>query len=158
MPLTDQRVPAAGAPARFQNGANVSTSTAIGQTGGLRRRSTLAAVRDATGAVVGAVLGLVPHVMHHVGLITGAALVSGASGNAAFLAIGLAFSIPLLRRLYRKFRSWRAPAIAIAVFTAMFALSAFVIGPAISGSLSPEKAPVAPTKTSTADHTEHHSE
>ena len=101
------------------------------------RKSRLAAARDAVGAFVGAVLGLTPHVLHHAGLIAGAAFVTGAGGNALFFAIGLVFSIPLLRRLYRRFRTWRAPAIAVAVFAAVFSLSAFVIGPAISGDPGP---------------------
>jgi hypothetical protein len=96
-------------------------------------RGSLAAVRDTVGAAVGAVLALIPHVMHHIGLLAGAALVTGAGGNALFFVIGLVFSIPLLRRLYRRFQTWRAPAIAMVVFTALFSLSAFVIGPAISG-------------------------
>ncbi len=50
-----------------------------------------------------------------------------------FFVIGLVFSFPMLRRLYRRFRTWWAPAIAVAVFTALFSLSAFVIGPAVSG-------------------------
>lgn len=79
--------------------------------------------------------------LHHVGLIAGAAFVTGASGNALFFLIGLVFSIPLLRRLYRRFRTWRAPAIAIAVFAAVFSFSAFVIGPAISGDPDPSDTP-----------------
>ena len=98
-----------------------------------RTRGRLGAIRDAVVAVIGAVLAIVPHVMHHVGLLAGAALLTGAGGNALFYLLGLAFSIPMLRRLYRRFGSWRAPVIAIVVFTAVFSLSAFVIGPAISG-------------------------
>lgn len=121
------------------------------------QRFSPAAVRDSVGAVIGAVMGLVPHVMHHVGLIAGAALVTGVGGNALFFALGLLFSIPLLRRLYRKFHTWRAPAIAIAVFAAMFSLSAFVIGPAISGDpTTPEEPPTSPGQTPTGNHTEHH--
>lgn len=97
------------------------------------RRGRLGAIRDAVVAFVGAVLAIVPHVMHHIGLVVGAAFLTGAGGNALFYVLGLAFSIPMLRRLYRRFGSWRAPVIAIVVFTAVFSLSAFVIGPAISG-------------------------
>lgn len=104
-------------------------------------KSWLAAARDAVGALVGAILGLVPHVLHHVGLIAGAAFVTGVGGNALFFGVGLVFSIPLLRRLYRRFRTWRAPAIAVAVFAAVFSFSAFVIGPAISGDPGPGDGP-----------------
>jgi hypothetical protein len=96
-------------------------------------KTRLAALRDATGAAVGTALGIVPHVMHHIGLLAGTALITGAAGNALFYAVGLLFSVPMLRRLYRRFRTLWAPGIAVVVFTGLFALSAFVIGPAISG-------------------------
>lgn len=101
-------------------------------------------IRDAVGAVVGAVLGIAPHVLHHIGLLAGAALITGASGNAIFFAVGLALSIPMLRRLYRHFRSGWAPALAVVAFTLLFSLSAFVIGPAISGT---DDAPAPPSPT-----------
>ncbi len=87
----------------------------------------------ATGAV-GVVVGLAPHVLHHIGVLAGTALVAGSGGTALFGALGLLLSIPMLLRLRRRFGSWTAPAIGLAVFTAMFALSTWVIGPAISGS------------------------
>lgn len=71
-------------------------------------------------AVVGALMGLVPHLLHHAGLIFGAALVTGAAGNVLFGALGLLFSIPLLQRLYTKFDTWKAPALAFTVLVAMF--------------------------------------
>jgi hypothetical protein len=121
-----------------------------------RRR--LAAVRDAVGAAVGVVLGLAPHVLHHVSFIAGAALVTGAGGNALFYLVGLVFSVPMLRRIHRRFRSWWAPAIAIAIFTGLFSLSAFVIGPAVSGTDDPgpsrDPAPTSPTPSD--EHSEHH--
>lgn len=113
------------------------------------------AIRDTVGAVVGAVLGLVPHVMHHVGLLAGAAVVTGAAGNALLFGVGLVFSVPLLLRLYRRFRTWHAPAIAVAVFATLFSLSAFVIGPAISGGTT-EPAPASPAQVQDEDHAGHH--
>ncbi|MBC7596384.1 MAG: hypothetical protein H7288_21065 [Kineosporiaceae bacterium] len=109
------------------------------------------------GAAVGVAMGLVPHVLHHIGLIAGAVLVTGAAGNVVFFALGLLFSIPLLRRLYKKFHTPWAPAIAIAIFAAMFSLSAFVIGPAITGDSSPANTPTTPGQTPTTDHGQHHS-
>ncbi|HSO15129.1 MAG TPA: hypothetical protein VLS95_04145 [Arthrobacter sp.] len=82
---------------------------------------------------VGLIMGLLPHVLHHVGLLAGTALVAGSGGTALFGALGLLASIPMLARLYRRFGSWVAPALGLLVFAAMFSLSAFVIGPAISG-------------------------
>ncbi|MET3948348.1 hypothetical protein ABIB49_003069 [Arthrobacter sp. UYCu512] len=84
-------------------------------------------------AVLGFVVGLLPHILHHIGLLAGTALVAGSGGTALFGALGLLASIPLLLRLYRRFGTWVAPAIGLLIFAAMFSLSAFVIGPAISG-------------------------
>ena len=97
-----------------------------------RIRRVLASVWNAVTAVVGAVMGLLPHLLHHVGLLGGAVLVTGATGNVLFAVLGIVFSLPLLRRLYRRFGTWKAPALALGVFALMFSLSAFIIGPAIS--------------------------
>jgi hypothetical protein len=97
-------------------------------------------LRTATGrlwsalvAAWGVFIGLLPHVLHHIGPLAGAALLAGAGGTVLFAAIGFAAAIPFLLRLHRRFATWRAPAIALAIFAAMFSLSSFVIGPAISG-------------------------
>jgi len=84
-------------------------------------------------AAWGVFIGLLPHVLHHVGPLAGAALLAGTGGTVLFAAIGFVAAIPLLVRLRRRFATWRAPAIALAIFAAMFSLSSFVIGPAISG-------------------------
>jgi hypothetical protein len=119
---------------------------------GTRVRERIVAARSAVSAAIGSLLAVVPHVLHHVGILAGAAFITGAAGNLLFGAVGLVLSIPLLRRLYRRFATWKAPAIAIVVFAAMFSLSAFVIGPAISGGSSD-----APTPTNTpVDHSDHH--
>jgi hypothetical protein len=118
------------------------------------RRGPFATLWSAVTATVGAAMGLVPHVLHHIGLFAGAALVTGIGGNLLFGALGLLLSVPLLRRLYRRFGTWKAPAVAVAVFAITFSLSAFVIGPAISGTDSPP-AP-GPTEQIDPDHAEHH--
>jgi len=100
---------------------------------------------------VGLVMGLLPHVLHHIGLLAGTALVAGSGGTVLFGMLGLLASIPMLIRLYRRFGSWVAPAVGLLVFAAMFSLSAFVIGPAISGA----GGDVAPSPAPTADHTDH---
>jgi hypothetical protein len=97
-----------------------------------QRRGVLATAWSAVTAVVGGIMGLLPHLLHHVGLLGGAVLVTGATGNVVFAVLGLVLSLPLLRRLYRRFGTWKAPALALAVFALMFSLSAFVIGPAIN--------------------------
>ncbi|WP_454850043.1 hypothetical protein [Promicromonospora soli] len=105
-------------------------------------RSGWAAVWSAVTAGIATVAGLAPHVLHHIGLFAGVFLVTGAAGNVLFGVLGLVLSIPLLRRLYRRFGTWKAPAVALAVFSVMFSLSAFVIGPAISnGDEPPTPAP-----------------
>ncbi len=116
-----------------------------------RWRTIWASVRAATGAL----LGLVPHVMHHIGILSGAALLTGVLGNSLLYAIGLVLSIPLLNRLRKRFGTWKAPAIGVAVFTAMFLLSALVIGPAISRSSTPP-APQTSAGPTSSDHASHH--
>lgn len=122
-----------------------------------RWRTAWASIR----AAIGALLGLVPHVMHHIGILAGAALLTGVFGNTLLYAAGLLLSIPLLNRIRKRFGTWKAPAIGVGVFTAMFLLSALVIGPAINragtGPEPPTPLPSASaTASTTADHNEHH--
>ena len=104
-------------------------------------------------AIWGGFIGLLPHVLHHVGPLAGAALLAGAGGQVLFAAIGFVAAVPLLLRLHRRFGNWRAPALALAVFAAMFAVSSLVIGPAISGS-GGAKTP--PGIESPGGHASHH--
>jgi len=122
-----------------------------------RHGGPLAAAWNAVTAVIATVMGLAPHVLHHIGLFAGAAFVVGVGGNLLFGAVGLLLSIPLLRRLYRRFATWRAPAIGVAVFAAMFSLSAFVIGPAISNP-APADTPQPAGTPSPAEHSAHHTD
>lgn len=102
-------------------------------------------------AVWGGFIGLLPHVLHHVGPLAGAALLAGAAGTLLFAAIGFLAAIPFLLRLYRRFGTWRAPAIALTIFVAMFSLASFVIGPAISGDDGPARPGV-----EQGGHAQHH--
>ena len=106
----------------------------------------------ATRAALGALMGLAPHVMHHIGLLAGAAVLSGVFGNSVLYIVGLALSIPLLNRLRKRFNTWRAPLLGVLVFTALFALSTFVVGPLINpaGSVPTPEAPTV------IDHEGHH--
>jgi hypothetical protein len=119
-------------------------------------RGWLGRLWSAAVAVIGAVLGLVPHLLHHIGFLVGAAAVTGAAGSALFGALGLLFSVPFLLRLRRRFGTWRAPALALVLFAVMFSLSAFVIGPAISGGDDPAVPTPIPTPTPTEVHDIHH--
>jgi hypothetical protein len=98
-------------------------------------------------ALWGGFIGLLPHVLHHVGPLAGAALLAGTGGTVLFAAIGFIAAIPFLLRLHRRFRTWRAPALALAVFALMFSISSFVIGPAIS-----DEGAATPTE----EHDQHH--
>lgn len=89
--------------------------------------------RSGVVGAVGVVTGLVPHLLHHVSLLAGTALVAGSGGTALFGVVGLVASVPMLLQLKRRFDTWIAPLIGLAVSVALFALSAFVIGPAING-------------------------
>lgn len=138
MPLTEARAdvtPANSGPAGVRVGPG-------------RRRTTWTAI---TG-VFGGIMGLAPHVLHHVGPLVGTALVAGAGGTALFGILGVAASVPMLVKLKRRFASWWAPTIALLIFAAMFALSTLVIGPWISG----DTAPLQPAATDTVDHDVHH--
>jgi hypothetical protein len=103
----------------------------------------------------GGFVGVLPHVLHHVGPLAGAALLAGLGGRVLFFALGLAAAFPLLRRLYRRFRTWIAPAIAVSVFAVMYAVSTLVLGPLISGSLASPSDGEAPTSTTIDDHHGH---
>lgn len=103
---------------------------------------------------LGAVAGLAPHVLHHIGLLAGTALITGVGGTALFGIVGLAASVPLLLRLRRRFASWWAPLIGLAVFTVMFSISAFIIGPAINGGTG--GAPGGGQPVPSFDHGSHH--
>jgi len=105
---------------------------------------------------IGAVSGVAPHVLHHVGPLAGAAILAGAAGTALFGALGFLLSIPFLLRMRRRFDSWRAPAIALAVFAAAFTLSTVVIGPAIRRGDAPAAPVERPAGEPRDGHAGHH--
>lgn len=117
-----------------------------------RRRSLTARTWAALAAAWGVVLGILPHVLHHIGPLAGAALLAGAGGTALFAAIGFVASIPFLIRLHRRFHTWVAPAIATVLFAVMFILSTLVIAPAISGRGTTTPAPSVQQPTGHASH------
>jgi len=123
----------------------MTTTTSIAPLGRLRHLATVG---------WGAVTGIAPHVLHHVGPLAGAAILAGTGGRVLFFAIGLAAATPMLIRLYRRFSSWAAPAIAIAVFGVTYALSSVFIGPLISGDTD-TPTPAATSITTTTDEHGH---
>jgi glucose dehydrogenase len=95
-----------------------------------------------------------PHVLHHAGPLAGAALLAGFGGKAIFFALGLLLSVPMLRRLYRRFGTLIAPALAVVAFAAVFSFSSLVIAPRLTGS---ENAPTqAPSVEQPSGHDSHH--
>lgn len=98
-----------------------------------RRESLRRRIWTAISGAFAAVLGLLPHVLHHAGPLAGAALFAGIGGTLLFGVLGLVAAIPFLIRLRRRTGGWRIPAATLALFAAVFSLSSFVIGPAISG-------------------------
>lgn len=109
-----------------------------------------ARVRTSLLAIWAGFTGAAPHVLHHVGPLAGTAVVAGAGGRIVFGAAGFLATIPMLRRLRRRTGAWRAPALVLAAFAAVFTFSTLVIGPALSGSETPTDTAVP------ADGIDHH--
>lgn len=86
----------------------------------------------ACAATVGALIGLTPHILHHAGILAAAALLTGAGGTSVLYATGLLLNVPLLRQLRTRTGTWKAPILAVAAFTVLFGLSAFVLGPLLN--------------------------
>ena len=103
----------------------------------------------------GVVPGLAPHVLHHVGPLAGAAVLAGAGGKALFFVLGLALSIPLLRRLHRRFGTPIAPPIASVVCAGMCALASLVIPPRKPGGSQPASQST-PALQQPSGHDAHH--
>lgn len=121
-----------------------------------RRASIAGRIWGGVVAAWGVIAGIAPHVLHHVGPLAGAALLAGFGGKAIFFALGLVLSIPLLRRLHRRFKTLVAPAIAVAVFAAMFVFSSLVIAPLITGSSAKPSPPGIEQPADAGNHTSHH--
>lgn len=143
--------PVLGKPAEVKNGPQPETDVRA-QTAPGRIGTAWTALTGATGVV----MGIAPHVLHHIGPLVGTALVAGAGGTVIFGVVGLAASVPMLARLKRRFRSWWAPAVALGVFAAAFAISTAVIGPAISGTDGQDDEPVPTGSVAPVDHDAHH--
>jgi len=93
-------------------------------------------LHQAASAAWGVVSGVAPHVLHHVGPLAGAALLAGTGGQILFFFLGLALAAPMLMRLYRRFGTWAAPTIALAIFGLTYTVSSLYIGPLITGETS----------------------
>lgn len=109
-------------------------------------------LRHLFSAAWGAVSGIAPHVLHHVGPLAGAAILAGTGGKVLFFFLGLALAIPMLVRLYRRFRTWMAPAIAVAIFVVTYTLSTIFLGPLISGTNDSSDLSPPPATATTDQH------
>ena len=118
-------------------------------------RSLLGMIWAGARATVGALMGLAPHVMHHIGFLAGAAILTGFLGNTVLYVAGLLLSIPLLRRIHRRFGTWKAPAIGVVIFSALFAFSTFVLGPLFNPDPRSGEEPAAPAPSATPAAEEH---
>lgn len=103
-------------------------------------------------------LGAAPHVLHHVGPLAGAALFAGLGGTLLFGVLGLVAATPLLLKMRRRSGSWRKPAGVLALFTMLFALSSFVVAPALTGAEddTDSRPPATAPQRSDDDHKGHH--
>ena len=101
------------------------------------------------------VTGVAPHVLHHVGPLAGAAFLASVGGKAIFFALGLLLSVPMLRRLYRRFHTLAAPAMAIAVFAGIFTFWSVVIAPKLTGSEQSQQPGI--QQPGSSGHASHHS-
>ena len=152
----DRHAPAGEAPTR-DGGSGRGPTDADGTTMSAPAPSTAARVRVALAGIGAAVLGVAPHVLHHVGPLAGAALLAGAGGRLLFGLVGFLAAIPMLRRMRRRTGSWRVPGGVLAVMVAVFAVSSWVLGPAITGGNDAEGTDDPPvTRTSPVEHDEHH--
>ncbi|SEH16177.1 hypothetical protein [Thermoleophilum album] len=112
----------------------------------------------AVSAAAAAVLGALPHLLHHVGPLAGAALFAGAGGTFLFGALGFLAAIPFLLRLRRHCGGWKVPGLALAAMVVTFAVSTLVIGPALAGDDADERPPAsAPSEPAEpTGHEAHH--
>ena len=117
-----------------------------------RSRSRLSA---AIGSAWTAVMGVLPHVLHHVGPLAGAAIVAGTTGTVVFGLAAFAFTVPLLLRVRKHRGNWRLPAILLTVFVSVWLISTFALGPWIRDQLVDDK-PAATQQE--PEHEEHHDE
>jgi hypothetical protein len=116
----------------------------------------LGRARVALSGAVAAFLGLLPHILHHAGPLAGAALFAGVGGSLLFGAIGLMAAVPFLLRMRRRCGSWRRPAATLALFAALFSLSTFVVGPAVTGADDSDEPQPTQRESAPGGHDEHH--
>lgn len=116
-----------------------------------RRQPALARLRLAASGALAAIIGALPHVLHHVGPLAGAALFAGLGGSLLFGALGLLAALPMLIRMRRRHGGWRRPLATLAVFAGIFSVSTFVVTPALTPAGDDQS-----SSSSPAAHDAHH--
>lgn len=108
-------------------------------------------------------MGVLPHVLHHVGPLAGAAIVAGTTGTILFGLAAFVFTVPLLLRVHRRSGSWHLPGVLLAVFVSAWLVSTFFAGPWVRDQLTDQPATTQPARESRAgvgqddeEHDEHH--
>jgi hypothetical protein len=77
---------------------------------------------------IGWTAAMAPHILHHAGLLFGAALVAGATGTLLFGTIAVILMVPMLLRLHRRTNSWIAPAGMVTLMVVMFSVARLMMG------------------------------
>ena len=104
-------------------------------------------------------MGALPHVLHHVGPLAGAAIVAGTTGTIVFGLAAFVLTVPLLVRVRRHCGSWRQPAMLFVIFVAVWSMSTWVVGPWIQEQLAddpPAQQDGPSDPVSEEEHEEHH--
>ena len=112
--------------------------------------------RSGLTAAAGVVAGVMPHLLHHVLPFVGAAVLTGVGGTAIFAALGAVLLLPSLLQLRRRFQTWTAPALALAVFAAMFTVSTVWVGPTLRAAFDQPAAPSGDPSGDPSLHEAHH--
>lgn len=114
-------------------------------------------IAGTVGGVWAAFMGVLPHVLHHVGPLAGAAFIAGTTGTVLFGLLAFVFTVPLLLRVRRRCHSWRIPALLLAGFIAVWSLSTWVVGPWVNDQLTDDPpAAQQDDPTDEAEHEQHH--
>lgn len=115
-------------------------------------------LRIAAAGVGAALLGATPHVLHHAGPLAGAALFAGVGGTLLFGALGLHCRNPAAAEDAATHRVVAAPGGRARAVPALFALSSFVVAPALTGAKDDngQPSPATSPQPSDGEHDVHH--
>ena len=116
----------------------------------------------AIGTAWATLMGMLPHVLHHIGPLAGAAIIAGTTGIVIFGLLALALTIPVLIRVQRRCGNWRIPAVLLGIMLAAWSASTWVFSPWVQDKLAEPKSSTrtnVPSSIGTdknKDHEKHH--